>query len=133
MTLTRTQNEGLCPAPVWTPHRRSRTGDDAAIGHADIKRRHTMDTKGWTEVVADVYFSTLGGATSVVAEVVYWSDQADKTVKSDPAQQFTLTTNKQFRFRADGRRVFIHISGTWDGAVAHVALAGVNEPTDDND
>lgn len=127
--MTRTQNEGLAPAPDFTPHRVNVVAADAVAPFTGILKTHGMVSEGCESVAAQATIT--GATTSVTLEILLWSDRDGKFVHQEPAQTFgALTASRVVKFTPGGQRFFIHISGTIDAAGrVDVACAALAPPT----
>lgn len=109
-------------APEFNPHRLS----VAAAEVADVTNSKLgVNALGMEQAILDLKLET-GTLTSVVLEVLYWSDASSKFVAPTPAEEVTFTGPSQATVGVVGRRFHVRVktlSGT--SPVVSVYVAGV--------
>lgn len=118
----------------FNPHRGKLTAADSAgaLSGSGFTKTAGINGDGFRKAVIDCNMDT-GTATSVVYEVLYWSDDKQAFVSGSPADSFTLTGG-QGQFTVEhGGRIFLVAVRTITGGAAPIINISTRGSWPDNE
>lgn len=124
-TLDPTKDVNLFTKREFHLHRSKLSAVDAAgnLSGAGFGKTAGVPGEGYRKAVIDCNMDT-GSATSVVYEVLYWSDDKQAFVSASPSDTFTLTTgNGQFQVEHGGRIFLVAIRTITGGATPVINIS----------